>query len=365
MGLSSGRQIGIREAAARAAGALAVAALSAVLVLLLAFPRVHPAPSIRAQATPPRLARGRYLFWNVANCANCHSGRDETRFGLPVVPGTVGEGGMLFDSRMGAPGRIFAGNITPDPESGLGAWTDGEILRAVREGVDRAGRPLFPIMPYHDFKILSDEDAFSLIAYLRSLPPIARAIPPRRLRPPGSLLFRLAPDPVSGPIATPDDARDHLGYGRYLTTIAGCGDCHTPRNFLGRLDETRALSGGWEMRGAWGRVVAANITPDPETFVGRATREEFVGRFRSFASIADAPRPAPSGRNTVMPWLAYSGMSERDLGAIDDYLRTLPPIRNRVEPFPDAPGSIGAPGPVFSAPRGYRSTSRGRLAPSP
>ena len=93
------------------------------------------------------------------------------------------------------------------------------------------------------------------------------------------------------------------------------------------------------MRGAWGRVVASNITPEPATFVGRATRAQFIGRFKSFAAIAAAPPRAAPGRNTVMPWLAYSGMTEGDLGAIYDYLCTVPPIARRVEAFPEAPGT--------------------------
>ena len=319
-----------------AAGAAAGSAALAVLILLAVFPRTRPAPLLHVEPTPERLARGRYLFWNVALCASCHSGRDATRYGLPVVPGTVGAGGMLFDARMGAPGSVYSSNITPDPETGLGRWSDGEVLRAIRDGVDRTGAPLFPIMPYHNFKAMADEDALSVIAYLRALPPIRRAVPARQLAfLPGSLLFRVAPDPVRRPVA-PTKRDGGAAYGKYLSTIASCGDCHTPRTPLGRLDERRALSGGWVMEGEWGRVVAANLTPDRGTFVGRATRAEFVGRFHSFAVVAANPPAASPGRNTVMPWLAYSGMSAEDLGAIYDYLRTVPPIARKVESFPDA-----------------------------
>jgi mono/diheme cytochrome c family protein len=329
----------LRIAILGAAGAAAVASL----VLRFAFPRSRPPANLRVESTPARLLRGQYLFWNVANCANCHSGRDETRFGLPVVAGTAGQGGWLFDARMGVPGRVYSSNITPDPETGLGRWTDGEILRAIRDGVGRSGDPLLPIMPYHNFKAMADEDAFSVIAYLRMLPPVRNAVPARRLRfLPASLLFRAAPDPVATPLPGPRPADGTVARGKYLTTLASCGDCHTPRTALGRLDERRAFSGGWEMVGAWGRVAAANITPDPGTFVGRATREEFIARFKAFASVAAAPPPVPSGRNTVMPWLAYSGMSAEDLGTIYDFLTTVRPVRNPVQPFPDAPGR-GAP----------------------
>lgn len=91
------------------------------------------------------------------------------------------------------------------------------------------------------------------------------------------------------------------------------------------------------MKGPWGRNITPNLTPAPSTFIGRATREEFIGRFKAFDGIAPESAPvAPKGRNTVMPWLAYSGMTEEDLGAIYDYLRTLPPVEHQVNAFPDA-----------------------------
>ncbi|HTS02143.1 MAG TPA: cytochrome C, partial [Thermoanaerobaculia bacterium] len=100
----------------------------------------------------------------------------------------------------------------------------------------------------------------------------------------------------------------------------------------------RELSGGWEMKGPWGRVVTANITPHKDTFVGRATKAEFIGRFKSFVALrGDDIPPAPRGRNTVMPWLPFSGMTEEDLGTLYDYLRSVPPIANKVNSFPDAP----------------------------
>jgi hypothetical protein len=307
--------------------ALLAASGIAIGIFQFAFPRKRPAPAIRIVATAARLARGRYLFWNVAICGNCHSGRDASRYGMPVVPGTIGQGGFAFDRRMGVPGVVYSANITSDRTTGIGGWSDGEILRAIREGISRDGRPLFPIMPYHDFRRMSDEDAFSVVAYLRSLRPVRHAVPPRRLHPPGSLFFRVAPRPVRGVVAGPDATSP--GYGKYLTAIAGCGDCHTPRGRISQLDESRMFAGGWRMTGIWGSVVAPDITASPSTFLARATREEFVGRFKSFAAVAGNPPPAPPGRNTVMPWLAYSGMTERDLGAIYDDLRSVPRVSSR------------------------------------
>jgi hypothetical protein len=98
-----------------------------------------------------------------------------------------------------------------------------------------------------------------------------------------------------------------------------------------------ALAGGFEMHTPEFRVVTANITPHPSTYMGTATRDQFIARFRAFAGYtADTAPAAPKGRNTIMPWIAYSGMTDEDLGAVYAYLRTLPPIDHKVNPFPDA-----------------------------
>jgi mono/diheme cytochrome c family protein len=213
-------------------------------------------------------------------------------------------------------------------------------MRATREGISRDGHALFPMMPYPDLHDMSDEDARAIVVYLRSLRPIRHAVPPTHLRFPVNLMVKFTPRPVDGPIATPEDARDHVAYGRYLTTIAGCRECHTPHDDHGQLVAGREFSGGWEMKGPGGRNFTANITPDPGTFVGQATRELFIARFRGFAAMAspDEQRPAPPGQNTIMPWIACSGMTDQDLGAVYDYLRTeVKPIANSIERFPDAP----------------------------
>ena len=311
----------------------------AVAWLSVRKPMQRAASTEKVDATPERLARGKYLVENVTDCLGCHS--DHTMaFGFPVKPGTEGQGGFAFDSKLGIPGVVCAQNITPDPEFGLGKWTDGEVLRAMREGIDRNGDALFPMMPYVHFRYMADDDAKAIIAYIRTLKPIHASVPAKKINFPVNLLIKFVPKPVDGSVTTPDDAMDHIGYGRYLVRIGGCYECHTPHDEKNNLDEAHALSGGWEMRGPWGRVVTANLTPDPETsYLGRATRDEFIGRFRAFASVNLETAPAvPAGRNTVMPWNAFAGMSDRDLGAIYDYLKSLKPIRRKVVTFPDAKG---------------------------
>ena len=305
--------------------------------LALRSPAQRPASAERIEATPERLARGRYLLNHVVDCVGCHSDFHYDRFAVPVKAGTEGQGGYPFDKRLGVPGVVQAQNITPDPEFGLGRWTDGEVIRAVREGVDRNGKALFPMMPYESFREMSDEDVRSVVAYLRTFKPIRKQVAPRRLDFPVNLMIKFVPKPVDGPVATPD-AKDNLAYGKYLVTIAGCGVCHTPHDSKGQPQLDQKFSGGWELVGPWGRVVSANLTPDPDNYMGTASRDEFIGRFKSFETLDGENAPvATQGRNTVMRWPAFAGMTREDLGAIYDYLHTLKPVKKKINSFPDAP----------------------------
>ena len=318
---------------------LVVAGLLAGAVAWLALrkPASRPVTAMKIEATPQRLARGEYLVEHVSDCLGCHSDH-VNGFAYPVKPGTEGEGGFIFDRKLGFPGIVAAQNITPDPEFGLGAWSDDEILRAFREGVDRNGNALFPMMPYQHLRNMSDEDAKSVVVYLRTLKPIHKGVPKKSIDFPVNLLVKFAPQPITAPVPDPD-RKDTVAYGKYLTTIGGCKECHTPHDDHNALIAEKAFSGGWEMKGPWGRNFTANLTPHPDTYVGRATREEFIGRFKSLSMLDanTAPNPRP-GMNTIMPWLVFSKMTDEDLGAIYDYLKTLKPVENKVNRFPDAKG---------------------------
>ncbi|HKO57862.1 MAG TPA: cytochrome C [Thermoanaerobaculia bacterium] len=303
--------------------------------LALRKPAQRAASAETIEPTPARLARGEYLVNHVSDCLGCHSDHT-TAYGLPIKPGSEGMGGFVFDEKLGFPGVVAAQNITPDPETGLGKWTDGEILRAIREGVDRNGEALFPMMPYQHLRILGDEDAKSVVAYLRTLKPIRNQVPAKHIDFPVNLFVKMAPQPLTGPVSAPDP-NDTLKHGEYLAHIGGCYECHTPHDDKNQLIADKPFSGGWKMAGPWGTNYTANLTPHPDTYMGRATKEEFIGRFRAFASIDASNAPAaPKGRNTIMPWLAFAGMTDRDLGAIYDYLKTQKPIANKVTTFPDA-----------------------------
>ena len=293
-------------------------------------PRAEALPIDVVKSTPERLARGKYLVEHVAVCLDCHSKRDWDKFSGPIIPGTEGQGGEIFDARQGVRGVVYGTNITP---AGIGNWTQSELLRAMTIGVSKEGRVLFPVMPYPNYQHLTKADAGAIITYLRTLKAIDHQVPPRRLNPLVALFIRsFVPKQVG--LADTIDRHDSVQYGRYLATLASCGDCHTPRGFTGKSKQDLYMSGGVEFELPQGKVVAANITPDPATGIGHWTKAAFVARFKAL----DGPRARtipvrPQQMNTVMLWTLYGGMNEEDLGAIYDFLRQVRPVRNQVTAF--------------------------------
>jgi mono/diheme cytochrome c family protein len=308
--------------------------------LYLRKPAQAPAPSIRVPMTPERIARGKYLF-TVADCDGCHSQRDFERMGGPVVESGRGRGNVLSSFVEGMPGVVVARNITPDPETGIGAWTDGEKIRAIREGIDKNGNALFPMMPYGELRHMSDDDVQALVAYLNTLAPIRNPLPATQLNFPVSVLIKGAPQPV-GSVPSPD-VSTKVKRGRYLVSIAGCGGCHT-RSEKGKPVAGMEFAGGEVFATKAGTVVSANITPDPQTGIGKWSEDYFLKKFYDYKEYAAgaAPRIAGPESFTLMPWLNFSRLAPEDLEAIYQYLRTVKPVYHAVETHPAAPLQITA-----------------------
>ena len=318
------------------AAGVALPLLGAVVVAwhVLQKPRARVPPPLKVTSTPERVARGKYLVENVCGCFGCHAQTAVDRYGMPPKPGTEGMGQVMPGILAGA--TITASNITGDPEVGLAGWSDGEIARAIREGVGRDGRALFPLMPYESFRVLSDEDLASIIAYLRQLPPVHEVLPPTELPFPLPFFIARVPRPLDGPVPDPP-ADDTVARGRYLATIAGCRDCHTPVDAHERLLEGKEFFGGRRFALPGATVVSANITPHPSTWVGAASRRAFVARLRAAGRYAPGEEPVTGvGINTVMPWTALGRMTEDDLGAIYDYLHTVTPSDEKIVTRPAA-----------------------------
>ena len=307
-----------------------VAAAAGVGYLYAAYPDV-PLTDYRIEATPERLARGKYLNDHVVGCTTCHTQRDWTKYSGPVKTAMLGAGGEAFD--LGPAGLLYSTNITP---AALDSWSDAELLRAVTAGVSKDGTPLFPLMPYPHFGAMAEDDVDAVLAYIRSLKAIEHgSILDRRLAFPLNLIVRTLPR-AAAPQPRPSP-QDKIAYGRYMTRSALCADCHTPIDDRGTPLPGMEFAGGMEFYETGYRVRSANITPDADTGIGTWTEQQFIDKFKGFenklpASLSDIERR----QNTVMPMMAYAGMTREDLAAIYAFLRTQKPIVNRVNRFPDA-----------------------------
>jgi len=271
-------------------------------------------------STQGRLARGRYIVEGPGHCFECHSDVDwETPGGQPK-PGRKGAGTEF--AKYGIP-WLVAPNITPDVETGAGAWSDEQFARAIREGVGHDGRRLSPIMPYKHFREMSDEDLASVIVYLRSLEPVPNALPKTMI--PEPIKTVLPPhQPITAPVSSPDMS-DPVARGKYLVTLGSCSDCHTPTKQGQPLTPMTHLSfaGGTSFKGPWGEVNSANITPDPS---GISYYDEAL-----FIQTLRTGRVGARKLSSIMPWGYFRNMTDDDLKAIFAYLRTLPPVRHRVD----------------------------------
>lgn len=279
---------------------------------LLVFLWAGPAAGADAPADPRTVERGRYLA-TAANCIGCH-----TEPGGPDYAG-----GRSLKTPFGT---FHGPNITPHPEAGIGGWSDEDFLRALKRGVSPDGHPYYPAFPYTSFSGIADADALAIKAFLFSLPPSDRPSRPHELSFPYSVRLALWPwrwlffDP--DPAGPPASASVEIARGAYLVDALGhCGECHTPRNRLGAMDPDRRLAGTTD--GPEGEKVP-NITPDPQTGIGRWSRQDVVrvletGLLPDFDAVG-----GPMGEVVR----ATSKLEAADRAAIAAYLETLPPIPN-------------------------------------
>jgi mono/diheme cytochrome c family protein len=220
----------------------------------------------------------------------------------------------------GLPGTIIASNLTPDPETGAARWSDDEIARAVREGIAHDGHTIFPMMPYAAYRTISDEDVAAIVVYLRSVAPVRNPLPPTRVDFPVNYLIRNAPQPVTSPVSGPGPQATAVERGRYMAVI-GCG-CHNPSNREGPIRELQ-YAGGEVLDGPWGEVASVNITPDASG-IGYYDEALFLQVMRT--GYVKARR-----LSSIMPSGEFANLTDDDLKAIFAYLRTLTPVKHRVD----------------------------------
>jgi mono/diheme cytochrome c family protein len=253
--------------------------------------------------------RGQYLA-KAGGCVGCHT---EEKQGAVAFAG-----GRALKTPFG----IFYGpNITPDRKAGIGAWSEADFFKAMRLGVRPDGAHYFPAFPYPSFTRITDADLADLWAYLRSLPPASRASQAHDLRFPFGFRFLLwgwkwlffKPGPW-----VPDAARSaSLNRGAYLTDALGhCGECHTPRNFLGGPKKSRYLAGAKLPDGG----TASNLTPTRLKKRADGDLKEFLQSGLTPDGDVVAETMGEVIRNTT------SQLTSADLDAVMAYLRSLPPL---------------------------------------
>ena len=283
-------------------------------------PKARPLTSRTFDRTSQRLERGRYIATALSGCSYCHSPHDWNAPGTPYIEGQEGAGGVLPFANL--PGRLVAPNLTPDPDTGAGTWTDDQLARAIREGVGHDGRALFPLMPYLHYRQMPDEDLASVIVYFRSLPSVRNPLPKTEVIFPVKYLIRSVPQPLTSPVAELPAGVNLVQRGAHLVDLAGCVDCHTPQE-RGQPIPGLDFAGGFPFPGPWGNVSTANLTPDP---TGIPYYDEAL-----FLDVMHTGSVRARKLNPIMPVKVYKNLADDDLKAMFAYLRTLKPVQHRVD----------------------------------
>jgi mono/diheme cytochrome c family protein len=284
------------------------------------------------QSTPERMERGGYLVNQAMSCGACHTTRERGAV-------TGGERADMYlagnDFELPSAGfKFWIPNLTSDVETGLGAWSDDEIMRAIRDGVGKDGHFMFPVMPFSSYAHVSDEDLRAIVAYLRAAPPVKHARTTARnqfgfffelLVNRGAIQHLPAHD-VPPPVRAD---KDKLAYGEYVMRLGHCWECHSatgsgPRDvgesgFLSGWDEVQEFPGV-------GKVYFRNLTPDPETGLGKYSAEQIKQALRTGRRLDGKVMAVPM--SLFIPHL--SGLSEEDMGALVAYLKSVPPYVNRI-----------------------------------
>jgi mono/diheme cytochrome c family protein len=292
-----------------------VAALLALCITGGHLVPVHAQTGAAAPAAANAVARGRYLA-DAGNCASCH-----TREG-----GAALEGGVAFETDFGT---IYSTNITPDRGAGIGAWTEAQFIRAMREGLDAEGNHLYPVFPYTSFNKVSNADLTAILAYLKSVPPSKYAPPANALRFPYNQRALMAAwkalffEPA--PFAPQRNQSAEWNRGAYLVEGLGhCGTCHTPRNFLGAEDNDEALSGGvyrdkipgGEIR----RWTAVNITQAASGLKAWSVKD-----IADYLKTGHGGRAGSFGPMNEVVTNSMMRLTDGDIRAMAVYLKSVPP----------------------------------------
>ena len=259
------------------------------------------------QSNSDLVKRGDYLVNTIMTCGNCHSPKGPQG----DIPGKEFSGGLSWDE---PPFKVTAPNITQDKDTGIGAWSDADIKKALRTGVRPNGVQLAMIMPTDFYEIITDRDMDAILAYLRTLKPISNKV--------DDPIYKMQQIHRAFPGAEKPYAEammsDKLKNGFYLATIGHCMECHTPMGPRGREFATKLGTGGFKFPGPWGVSVSRNITQNKEKGIGAWSDAE-IKRAITTGTSKDGSKLRPP-----MGFHYYANMTDADLDAVVAYLRTVP-----------------------------------------
>jgi mono/diheme cytochrome c family protein len=275
--------------------------LTSLAVIVMSGPVVAQTP----------LERGEYLVNAVMACDGCHTPRGPGGFNMEK---RFSGGSQTWDTPAY---KVKGSNITPDRDTGIGAWSEADLKRSLTEGVRPNGVPLAPQMPFAFYRILTPHDLDAVAAYTRSVAPVRNEVPTPVYK--AAMHAELVPG-AEKPI---DEAPlgDPVTRGFYLATIAHCMECHS-RRADGVLDYKGAWGkGGYEFTGPWGKAVASNITPHPKSGIGAWSDAEIKRALTHGTALDGRAFKQPMARQ-----IYFSRMTEQDLNAIVVWLRTIPPL---------------------------------------
>jgi mono/diheme cytochrome c family protein len=288
--------------------------LIAITVLLHAA-----SPALAASAA--EIARGKYIFGATGGCG-CHT----------EPKGAANAGGRKYE---GPFGTVYSTNITPDTKTGIGGWTDEQIITAIRLGRRPNGERILPVHPFTSFNGMAEEDLAALVAFLRTVQPVNRPNTPKKITVPMfESVFLPAWLMTFAATETPRPAAPVAGAarGEYLVRAVGhCGECHTPRSATTMaVDNSRFLAGNPKKTGPEGQATP-NITSDKTTGLGDWTEEQIV----TFLGTGKRPDGDVAGglmEEAIQGTLAgFKDMTKADLQAIARYLKSIPAVTNKIE----------------------------------
>ncbi|MBI3546903.1 MAG: cytochrome c [Gammaproteobacteria bacterium] len=266
------------------------------------------------EAAPDSVKQGEYIF-RAAGCVTCHTD-DKNKSSLLA-------GGRALKTVFGV---FYTPNITPDPQYGIGRWSDEDFIRALRLGVSPRGEQYYPAFPYTSYTRLTDDDLRALKAYLFSVKPVAQPNKSHdlvwyvRFRPALAVWKKLFFTPGAYQVRT--DKPASWNRGAYLAAVAHCAECHTPRGVLGNLQQAKLYSG---TRDGPENAVVPNITPDKKTGIGRWSRSDLT-YYLATGATPDGDYAGDLMADVIDNGLRY--LRKDDVQAIAEYIQSLPAFEN-------------------------------------